>query len=176
MQKSLKYIFGAATLSLAGACVAHAAGPQLHSLLVNLPDGSVEEVQYVGDVAPKVEVAPVRVAADPFLASFDAMSAMMERETQAMLQMASTMAAPAGPGVVMTGAVPKGMHFTYVSTTTDAHGCTRTVSYASDGSGAAPKLTQASSDGCGAVQANPVATPAKAEVPVAPVPRQGQRV
>lgn len=187
MQKSLKYSLCVAALSLAGACVAHAAGPQLHSMLVNLPDGSVAHVQYVGDVAPKVAVEPVRAASgfavDPLFADFNAVAAMMDRraaemesQARAMMQAASTSVATAGPGVVMAGAVPKGMHFTYVSTTTDAHGCTRTVSYASDGSGAAPKLTQAASDGCGAVQANPGATPARAEVSVATAPRPGQKV
>lgn len=68
-------------------------------------------------------------------------------------------------GLVMTGDMPKGAQVTYYSSSTDANGCTRSVSYSSDGSGAAPKMTQAASDSCEAVTPSTKAIPAKAEKP-----------
>ena len=47
--------------------------------------------------------------------------------------------------------LPAGAHYTMVSSTTDANGCTRTVRYSSDGSGAAPQVTRASAGACDAV-------------------------
>jgi hypothetical protein len=61
--------------------------------------------------------------------------------------------------------MPPGMHMTYYSSSTDANGCTRSVSYASDGSGKAPQMTQAASDGCDAARPGTQAIPAKVEAP-----------
>lgn len=183
MRKSLKYCLGAAALTLAGACVAEAASPLPHVMVIDLPDGSVAQVRYAGDVAPKVEVAPAAEAApvmagamavDPLFAHFEAISAMMDAHAEAMARQADAMlheavadAGGASPAVAAagTGAMPASVHFSYVSTSTDARGCTRTVSYASDGTGAAPKVTQAASDGCDAVKPGAGAIPAKAEAP-----------
>lgn len=177
---SSKVLIGAAALSLAGACAAQAATAKLHTMLVNLPDGSVAQVNYVGDVAPRIAIQPVEapqdarmapdqasmMMADPF-AQMAMVSAMMDRQAVAMMQQVSAMqqaaAHGAAPGMTMTstatGTMPQGVQMTYVSTTTDANGCTRTISYASDGSQAAPKVTEAASHGC---EAKPNAKPDQA--------------
>lgn len=178
-----KYLLGAAALAILGAGVAEAATARLHTMNVNAPDGSVVQVQYSGDVAPKVEVVPadqapaasMPVMANPF-AEMDRISAIMDARMNAMMQQAAMMqmqqqAVARGdekdvPGFVMTGDMPKGAHVTYYSSSTDANGCTRSVSYSSDGSGAAPKMTQAASDSCEAVTPSTKAIPAKAEKPV----------
>ncbi|WP_395330210.1 hypothetical protein WBP06_17255 [Novosphingobium sp. BL-8H] len=186
---SKKYLLGAAALALLGAGVAEAATAKLHTMNVNAPDGSVVQVQYSGDVAPKVEVVPVDqaqaasmpVMANPF-AEMDRISAIMDARMNAMMQQAAMMQAHAAqmqqqavargdaqqatPGLVMTGDMPKGAQVTYYSSSTDANGCTRSVSYSSDGSGAAPKMTQAASDSCEAASPSTKAIPAKAERPV----------
>ena len=49
---------GMAAAAIAGTAIA--ADPATHVMNVQLPDGSVAHVQYVGDVAPKVTVEPRR--------------------------------------------------------------------------------------------------------------------
>lgn len=198
---SRKFVLGAALLALAGGGVAHAAAEKLHVMNVAAPDGSTIQVAYAGDVAPRVDVVPASASlGDPF-AGMDSISAMMDAQMQAMMRQAAMMDRQAAqmqqqavtaasaqssqqapgvtpgltPGLTMVGTMPKGMHMTYTSTTTDAHGCTRTVSYASDGSGAAPKMTQAASDGCDALAPNSTPIPAKAETPAQPQVPANQR-
>ena len=55
-----------------------------------------------------------------------------------------------------------------VSSTTDASGCTRTVRYSSDGSGAAPQVTRASAGTCDAAPDKQATIPASAT----PVPQE----
>jgi hypothetical protein len=142
---------GGAALLVAG--TAAAAAEKLHTMNVDLPDGSVAQIEYAGDVAPKVAVAPVAYA-DPFL-QLDRVAAYMEAQHQAMMQQFAAMeqtAARAGtaqPGqMTLTGNLPAGSHFTYVSSTTDGRGCTQTVEYSSDGSSAQPKVTRTSAGSC----------------------------
>ena len=52
---------GVAAAALAGTAIA--ASPKTHVMNVPLPDGSVARVEYVGDVAPRVTVAPRPIAA-----------------------------------------------------------------------------------------------------------------
>jgi hypothetical protein len=178
MRMSPKVLITATALSLAVACTAQAATAKLHTMLVNLPDGTVAHVSYAGDVAPNIVFQPVdapretametRAMADPF-AQMAMISAMMDRQTDAMMQQVAAMqqaAATQGsaPGMTATGAqaLPQGMHMTYVSTTQDANGCTRTISYSSDGTQAAPKVTEAASHGCAAATPGQQAAPGKA--------------
>lgn len=187
---SRKYVIGALALAVVGGGVAHAAAEKLHTMQVAAPDGSTIHVAYAGDVAPRVRVVPAGAAADGFtmadpFVEMDRISAMMDAQVHAMMSQAAQLqrqaivaaSAPGGsatqlaPGITMVGAVPKGMHMTYTSTTTDARGCTRTVSYASDGSGAAPKVTQAASDACDAATPRETPIPARAPAPAeSPVP------
>jgi len=191
-----KYLIGAAALAVLGAGVAEAATAKLHTMKVDAPDGAVVEVRYAGNVAPQVKVVPASEAAqfdaamtqpdmtDPF-AQMDRVSAMMDAQMHAMMQRAAILQRQAAvqmqqaaangqvtqmaPGVTFVGTMPKGAHFSYVSTTSDANGCTRTVSYSSDGTSAPAKVTQAASDGCSAVHRNTAPIPAKVEAP-APAP------
>lgn len=188
-----KYLLGAAALAILGAgaaeAEAEAAAARLHTMNVNAPDGSIVQVQYSGEVAPKVEVVPAdRVQsaampdmADPF-AAMDDIAAIMDARMNVMMQQAAMMQAHAarmqqqdapsgGSPLIMTGDMPKGAQVTYYSTSTDANGCTRSVSYSSDGSGTAPKITQAASDRCEAVSSSTRTIPATVERPAEP-PRQ----
>ncbi|MCJ2179263.1 hypothetical protein [Novosphingobium album (ex Hu et al. 2023)] len=196
-----KYLLGAAALAVLGAGVAEAATAKFHTMKLDAPDGSVVEVHYTGDVAPKVQVVPADqvimpvamapVMADPF-AEMARVSATMDAQMHAMMQRAALLQrqaaqmqqeavahgsdVQAAPGFTVAGDMPKGMHVTYYSSSTDANGCTRTVSYSSDGSGAAPKLTKASSDACDAAQPKMTAIPAKVEKPAAQPVAPGQKV
>ncbi|MBO9375347.1 hypothetical protein GG804_01060 [Sphingomonas histidinilytica] len=171
-------IAGVATAALAGA--AFAAGDDNKVMLIAMPDGSVQHVRYQGNVAPQVVLvaapAPVSLfdaafGPDSAFAEMERISAMMEARTQAMMQQAAAMraqmpATPAerGPGIVMTNAQgqPVGvMHYSFVSSTTSADGCTRTVSYSSDGAPAAgqgadqPRVIRTSSGSCGSAAPAP---------------------
>jgi hypothetical protein len=191
-----KYIWGAAAVTLLGACVAQAATAELHTMQASAPDGAVVEVHYAGDVAPQVQFvradAEQAVAADPFL-EMERISAAMDAQMQAMMQRAALMqqqavqvqqaaarsgeaaAAPAS-GLTMVGNMPQGVHVTYYSSTTDAKGCTHSVSYSSQGGEAEPKVTQAASDGCDTAAPGPSVIQAKAQTPAAPARPAGNEI
>ena len=174
---------GATALLVAG--TAAAAAEKLHKMEVALPDGGTVHVEYAGDVAPKVTVEPVdrqqaQAAYDPF-AELDRIAyEMRARQAAMMRQMAALQqaAAEAGSGartgapgaVTLIGNLPAGAQVSYYSSTTDANGCTQTVQYSSDGSGAEPKVTRASAGNCDAAR-DTAPTPAAAPAP-APQPRK----
>ena len=165
---------GAAALLVAG--TATAAAEKLHKMQVALPDGGTVHVEYAGDVAPKVTVdqAEPQGAYDPF-AELDRIALAMQARHQAMMQQMAAMqqAAAAGGdgsgGIALVGNLPAGAHVSYFSSTTDASGCTRTVQYSSDGSGAEPQVTRASAGNCDAAASEADPTPAAAP---APAPRR----
>lgn len=172
-------IAAAATAALAGAAIAAKDDHKL--MLVALPDGSVQHIRYQGDVAPQVvivrEAAPISLfeaafgPASPF-AEIERISAAMNARADAMMRQAVAMQAPAptGKGVVMTDAQgqPVGvMRYSYVSSTTSADGCTRTISYSSDGATAGqPKVINTSSGNCATAGPSPAIAPATVAKPL----------
>ncbi len=181
MRKATIALLAGAGLALAGTA---AAAERLRTMQVALPDGSIAEIAYAGNVAPRIEVVPAEAMAyDPF-AEMERISAMMEARHEAMmrqmaaLQQQAEAAVPAGkaaPGqVVVSAALPAGSHYSYtmVSTTSGSNGCTQTVEYRSDGKSAEPKVTRTSSGDCSAVNKNPapvqVSAPAKPIAPTVP--------
>lgn len=188
-------IAGVASAALAGAALA--ARDDSKVMLIALPDGSVQQVNYRGDAPPQLVLvrtpAPVSFieaafGSDSPFAEMDRMSAMMEARANAMMRQAALLqaqtpppGAQAGNGIVMTNAQgePIGtMHYSYVSTTTSANGCTQTIRYSSDGAGPAqqPKVIRTSSGSCGSAQpgapaaASPV-TPTKSTPVTRPTPK-----
>ena len=155
--------------ALAGAAIA--ATPRTHVMNVPLPDGSVARVEYIGDVAPKVTVAPAPMPGDPWFAglpqfgSFDRMMEQMNRETAAMIRQAEQMSRqPIGtPGMNVTsyGNLPAGSNSVSVVTVSNGgSSCTRTTEVVSQGAGKPPKVTSKVSGNCGAApQAVPHAAP-----------------
>jgi hypothetical protein len=142
---------GVAAAALAGAAVA--AGPKTHVMKVPLPDGSVARVEYVGDIAPKVSVAPRPMAtadmpwAAPFpsFAGFDRMIEQIQRQSQEMMRQAQQMArqpAGAAPYIASYGNLPAGgTSTTVVSVSNGGATCTRTTEVVSQGPGKPPKVT-----------------------------------
>ena len=143
---------------LAGTAVA--ASPKTHVMNVPLPDGSVARVEYVGDVAPKVTVAPPALPDDlwptgmvPSLRGFDRMFEQMDREMQQIESMARTPASGGASGlnVASYGSVPAGTRSVSVVSVSNGSGtCTRTTETISQGPGKAPKVTTNVSGDCGA--------------------------
>jgi hypothetical protein len=181
---------GAAALFIGSAAVAATA--ELHHMNVALPDGSVAQIEYTGDIAPKVTIAPAagrQVAlVDPF-AQMDRIMASMEARHRAMMAQMAAMqraaaaspAPPLAPGqqLVAAGNAPQGTGYSMVSvsSSTDANGCTQTVETRSTGNGA-PQVTKTSSGACGKAApkaertplpgeaARPAAAPAQPAIPL----------
>ena len=167
MRKLPAFAFaGMAAAALAG--TAYSAAPKTHVMNVSLPDGSIARVEYVGDVAPKVTVAP-RPLADaampwampfPSFAGFDRMIAEMQRQSQEMMRQAQQMArrpAGAAPYIASYGDLPAGgTSTTVVSVSNGGATCTRTTEVVSQGAGKPPKVTSSvSGQGASAPAAAP---------------------
>ena len=170
--------------ALAGITAVSAAERQpVHTLLVHLPDGSVEQVRYTGDVAPRVVLRPV--AADPMLAAFgpdspfamiDRISAQMDAQMVGMMQQAAAIQRMTPQQLQQTAlaGAPAGTisSFTFVSSSSGNGACSQSIRTVSLGDGKAPQVTRASSGDCGsAVQKpqglTPTAAPAAKAPPVA---------
>jgi hypothetical protein len=161
---------GAASLALTGVAIA-AAKPATHVMNVQLPDGSVAHVQYVGDIPPKVTIdqRPFAMGAFgagfPSFAGFDRMMSEMNRQAQQMARQAQEMArqAPGAaaangmPYVASYGNAPAGMSTStsVVSYSNGGQTCTRTTEVVSQGAGKPPKVTQSVSGNCGSQPAAP---------------------
>jgi hypothetical protein len=149
---------GVAAAVLAGAAVA--ATPKTHKMDVSLPDGSVAHIEYVGDVAPKVTIAPRPYAAAdapwafPSFAGFDRMFEQMQRQSQEMIRRAQEMQRHPGaatPYIASWGDMPAGesSSTTVVSVSNGGATCTRTTHMVSQGAGKPPKVTSNVSGQCG---------------------------
>jgi hypothetical protein len=154
---------GIAAAALAGTAIA--ATPKSHKMDVPLPDGSVAHIEYVGDVAPKVTIAPRTVAdaadawgmAFPSFAGFDRMIEQMQRQSQEMIRRAQEMARqPAGaggaaPSIASYGNLPAGGTSTTIVSVSNGGGtCTRTTEVVSQGAGKPAKVTSNVSGQCAA--------------------------
>jgi hypothetical protein len=165
---------GAASLALAGSAIA--AKPQTHSMDVPLPDGSVAHIEYVGNVAPKVTVAPRPFAvgdwtpiAFPSFGGFDRIMAEMQRQAQEIARQAQRIGQAPGAGtpyVASYGNLPSGLTSTSVVSVSNGGGtCTRTTEVVSQGEGKPPKVTSTVSGNCAAAgsgaEPGATATPGK---------------
>jgi hypothetical protein len=171
-----------AALATALAGTAIAANRNSHVMNVPLPDGSVARVEYVGDVPPKVTVAPAPLGdgfwastvATPF-AGFDRMIEQMDRETQAMMRQVQQLGVQGGaPGLNVAGygSLPGGANSVSVVSVSNGGGtCTRTTQVVSQGADKLPKVTtnvsgNCSGSGAPAGGAVPAPAPAPASVPI----------
>jgi hypothetical protein len=173
MKKLPIVIVGGIAAALAGAAIA--AAPKSHVMDVPLPDGSVAHVEYVGDVAPKVTVAPAPLPGDlwttgafPGFGNFDRMIEQIDRQTAAMMRQVQQLerqpvGAP-GMNVASYGNLPAGANSVSVVTVSNGgSSCTRTTEVVSQGPGKAPKVTNRVTGNCEGM-AQPPAPP----VPPAP--------
>jgi hypothetical protein len=163
MMKPLsKLAFAGAVVIAAAGVTAAAAGEirNMHVLTVSLPDGSQEQIRYVGDTPPQVRLQPgLAAVADPFgpaspFALMRQISAQMDREAAAMFQQAAVMPGPGfmrpdGLMQVDLGRLPPGVQgYEMVSTVTGSGVCTKTVRYTASDRGQPPKVLTSSSGAC----------------------------
>ncbi len=156
---------------------------QVHTMIVALPDGGVERIAYVGDVAPRVMVAPAAQGLMPVamlpgfdwqpFAAMERISAMMDAQAEAMLRQASAMQAfPAG--AFPAGAFPAGSGAaSFVSFASDGV-CSRTVAVTYGADGKAHTVSHdAGQCGAGGHAGAPAAVEAPAPAPAYGLPASG---
>jgi len=140
----------------------------VHVLNVRMADGSVQQIRYVGDVAPRVVAVPV-AAVDPMLAAFgpdspfammDRISAQMDARMAGMMRQAAMMQSMTPEqlqqAAMRSGGQPGTTSFTMISTS-GANGqvCSQSVRTVSLGDGKAPQITRTSSGDCGSAVSRP---------------------
>ena len=167
---------GIAAVALAGSAgLALAKGPALHTMTLQMPGGGTAQIQYSGNVPPKVTFDPQPFMADfyspesPF-ATLDRISAEMNREMSALAREADTMTMPLwNPDGIFDaglGNAPPGVtQYSMITTMSgDGHVCTRSMEMTSTGKGKRPKVVSHTSGDCHAIgratlDANPFASP-----------------
>jgi hypothetical protein len=144
---------GAAVLAAAVVAPALAGDGQVHVLSVQLPGGGVEQIQYSGEVVPRVVLVPNQPAvAVPMFAAYpfatpERISGMMDQQAAAMLQQVQTM--HAAPISTFPGLPPGSSGYSFVSTMSGNGVCMRSVQITFNGANAAPKMVSSTSGDCG---------------------------
>lgn len=176
MRKIRTAVFASiAALAAAGTAVAATADTRV--MKVGLPDGAVARIEYQGEVAPKVTVAPaVRLIpvqwTDPFeatpFAMFDRIVAAMHRQTEMMMQQVHTLQRePNALGMMNLagfGSLPAGtVSYSFSSASTGNGTCSRSVQVTSLGAGQQPKVVSKSSGDCGHAAKAPAGEASAAE-------------
>jgi hypothetical protein len=140
---------GTASLTLAGASAARE--PSTHVLTIALPDGSVEQIRYTGNVPPNIYFArgpqafaprPSFFAPFPSFAELDRIFAEINRQAAALFQEAESLASlpPAPPSGVSEAALsrlpPGSRSYSFVATFSGNGVCTQSLEVTSGGNGA----------------------------------------
>jgi len=162
---------GIAALAVAGTALA--ASHDWHVMKVDLPDGSIAHVEYAGDVAPKVTVAPPSSLVpvrwfDPFAAApfamFDRIAAQMDQQADMMMRQVRALEMQPNPAngkldLAAFGSLPAGtVSYSFVSTGIGTGTCSRSVQVTSFGPGHQPKVISNSAGDCHDAPPAPTAT------------------
>ncbi len=174
MRSSLKAILagsvvaGAMALAVGAATPAVARDDDSHVLLVQLPGGAMEQIEYTGRVAPRLVLAPSPFAIDPTFAAFNRMAALMDRQAAGMLHQVAEM--PGWNGALP--ALPPGVSgYSSVTTISDGRACTHTTEIRYDGRGMQPQTVSDVSGDCGAVTSPQRSVPVEQPASVGPTAR-----
>jgi hypothetical protein len=170
---------GVAALAVAGAALA--AGRDMHVMKVGLPDGSIANIEYTGDVAPKVMVAPASSVLpvsmfDAFdtapFATFDRIAASMDQDMETMIHeigaFQPTLSSRGGKiDLAALSKFPLGtVHYQFVTTSDGSSTCSRSVEVTSYGPDRRPKVVSNSSGNC--TSKNPAPTTTRLDGPPKP--------
>jgi len=180
MRTFSKFLIGAAGVAaLAGA--AFAAERDAHVLRVVLPDGSVEQIHYIGKVPPHVVVVPAQQIALPVaftnpFADMDRAFAEMDARANAMLQQAAAMqaSAPTAGGQLDMAALrslpPGTASYSFTSfSSSDGQSCSQSVQVTALEPGKAPKVVRQDTGDCTAMNSRQT-RPAVQQAAPAPLP------
>lgn len=157
---------GVGSLVLAGSVAAQ--GLPAHTITIQLPNDTIEEIHYSGNIAPRVEFLPAPIPASvgdsrfwafapgsPY-ATMEQIAAEMDRDAAAMLQQALSLTAQPMPRLVPlvtvnAGDLPRGAQaYSFVANFSDNGVCTRSMEIVSGGPGVPPRVIAHSSGSCGA--------------------------
>lgn len=176
MPKLHSILLGGAALVCASAAQA-APAPQWNTTTVELPDGSQAEIQYVGDIPPRVTISQP-VVQDTSATIDDTRGdevayGGIPRARRVIQAPAVSPASPepAPPQFIVSGDAPKGSTYEYSLITTGADGkvCTERTEWTSRGKGKDPQIKRTNSgEGCATL--NAPLTPAPVP-PAQPAPR-----
>lgn len=150
--------------AVAAISTALAASHGSHLMKVGLPDGTLARIEYEGDVAPKVTVAPASSVApitwlDPFepatFAPFDRIAADMDRQSDLMMRQVRALPLPAMADdgkidlTALRSSLPPGtVSYSFISTTNGGSTCSRSVQVTSLGAAQPPKVVSNTSGDC----------------------------
>jgi hypothetical protein len=157
---------GAASFALvASAQPAAAADGQTYVMMLQMPTGAVEHIQYTGDVPPQIVLsAPVwEPSFATSYATLARMTAILE-EQEAAQEAAMARLATATPAAATFENLPAGA-VTYISTYVSDGACTRTTQITYSSEGVAPRTVSDTSGDRGAAPA--ARAPAEVRLPAA---------
>ncbi|HUZ72313.1 MAG TPA: hypothetical protein VMU87_04955 [Stellaceae bacterium] len=172
---------GVGSLVFAGAVAAQSL--PVHSMKVQLPDGTIEVIHYRGDVAPQIAFRSEAALPSAFwgfgpgspFARMERISAAMDREAASMLRQAALLAAQPMPGpdrllqIDARNLPPGAASYSFVATLSPGDMCTRSMEITRSGPGAKPHVVTHSFGNC---SGNPnVAVPDTAPVAAPPAHR-----
>jgi hypothetical protein len=170
---------GLAALAVAGLSLA--AIRDTKTVKIALPDGSIARIEYSGDTAPNVTVAPVSHRAPAGLvggfdhtsfAALDPVAAEMDQQAAAMIRQAAQLEAlpvliQGNLGTQALGKLPAGtVHYEAVSTTSGNGTCTRSVEMTSYGADQKLRIASAKWGDCKLLDRT--REPVRLETPVHP--------
>jgi hypothetical protein len=166
-----------AGIAAIASATAAGAAEQWNTTSIALPDGSVAEIEYLGDVPPRVTIAaPVIEYAEPGEAleyEYEDADAALPVATRARRMVEPRPApSPEAPQFVIAGDAPSGSTYEYTLITTGADGkvCTQRTEWRSRGPGNEPE-TRRSDTGDGCEEASAPLAPAPAPAPEGAIPR-----
>jgi len=176
---------GCTALAIAGlyehATAQSALPQQTHVLMVQLPDGEVEQISYSGNVAPGISISPIPAPFAAFtsdapafepapFADFDRIEAQMDQQINDMMKQNQLLAAQPFLGLDGTsgqltqaalGKLPAGASsYLMVSTLSPKGECTRTVQISAPSGGGVQNVVSKTSGDCSGEPALTVAAPA----------------
>jgi hypothetical protein len=167
---------GVASVALAGTVAAH-------TLTVQLPDGTTEQINYAGDVAPQISFIPAGAAVTPDwfgpdspFAVMQQISAAMDREAAAMMRNMQALALQPMPGpgqpiqVDLSNLPPGTESYSFVSTMSPGSFCSQSTEIIAKGPGLKPQVITHRSGNCapGAISGVTNATAPKASPALRP--------
>jgi hypothetical protein len=159
----------AAILAVGVVAPAMAGDGRVHVLTLQLPGGGVEQIEYTGDVPPRVVVMPTSgmvavpmMDVDPF-ATLKRISAMMDQQAAAMLREVEDL-----QGDMLSG-LPRGASgYSFVSTMSGNGACMRSVRITYSGGNAQPQMVSSSSGDCGSDHRQQAPSDVTVPAPVGP--------
>ena len=162
--RTIAFLSGIAALALAGSvALAASKHSDTHEMTIRLADGTVEHIQYTGDVAPRIVIGsdPFTAAGPgaaafwsvPSFAALDRISAEMDRSIEELMRRTESLAMAPLPdaGAINQAALrnlPSGSSYSVTTMSSGKGVCTRTLQVTASANGAKPQVVSHSYGSC----------------------------